>query len=158
MVKVSGFSTEATTWSFGPSLIVPLFDAGKRRADVTAAQARYDQALATYRQAVRNAVKEVEQALVNLDSAARRETDARTAAESSQRYYRAVEANWRSGGASLITLEDARRTAISAELVKSLIGLQRDRVLDWINLYKALGGDWQQRNATSDSNSNATPC
>ncbi len=122
---------------------------------MTAAQARYDQALATYRQAVRTAVKEVEQALVSLDSAARRETDARTAAETSQRYYRAVEANWRSGGASLITLEDARRTAISTEL--ALIGLQRDRVLDWISLYKALGGDWQQRSTAANSTSNAAP-
>ncbi|MDB5800463.1 MAG: outer rane chanel lipoprotein [Rhodocyclales bacterium] len=149
-VKIGGVSNDAASWSFGPALSVPLFDAGKRRAEVTAAQARYDQALATYRLAVRNAVKEVEQALVNLDSAARRETDARTAADSSQRYYRAVEANWRSGGAGLITLEDARRTAISSEL--GLIGLQRDRVLNWINLYKALGGDWQQVSGASAAN------
>jgi len=142
VVNVAGKSTEATSWSFGPALTVPLFDAGKRRADVRGAQARYAQALANYKLAVRSAVKEVEQALVNLDSAARRETDARAAAESAQRYYRAVEANWRSGGANLITLEDARRTANNAEL--SLIGLQRDRVLNWISLYKALGGDWQQ--------------
>jgi outer membrane protein TolC len=86
---------------------------------------------------------EVEQALVNLDSAARREGDARTAADSSQRFYSATEINWRFGGTSLINLEDARRTAIAAEV--SLIDLQRDRVLQWITLYKALGGDWQQR-------------
>jgi NodT family efflux transporter outer membrane factor (OMF) lipoprotein len=149
VVNIAGKNTEATSWSFGPALTVPLFDAGKRRADVRSAEARYAQALANYRLAVRNAVKEVEQALVNLDSAAHRETDARAAAESSQRYFRAVEANWRSGGANLITLEDARRTANNAEL--SLIGLQRDRVLNWISLYKALGGDWQQRTPAEDA-------
>lgn len=153
IVDVAGKSTEATSWSFGPALTVPLFDAGKRRADVSAAQARYGQALANYRGAVRTAVKEVEQALVNLDSAARRESDARTAAESSQRYFNAVETNWRSGGASLLNLEDARRTANTAE--QNLIGLQRDRVLDWITLYKALGGDWPQARSESPDASTA---
>jgi outer membrane protein TolC len=85
---------------------------------------------------------EVEQALVNLDSSARREADSQTAMDSSQRYYRAVEINWRSGGVNLLTLEEARRTANTAEV--TLIGVQRDRVLNWISLYKALGGDWQQ--------------
>ncbi|HSD39371.1 MAG TPA: efflux transporter outer membrane subunit [Rhodocyclaceae bacterium] len=146
VVTLSGSSREASAWSFGPSLTVPLFDAGRRRAEVTAAEARYDQALANYRLAVRNAVKEVEQALVNLDSSARREADAQTAMDSSQRYYRAVEINWRSGGVNLLTLEEARRTANTAEV--TLIGVQRDRVLNWISLYKALGGDWQQNAGT----------
>lgn len=140
-VRLSGKSNEASSWAFGPALSVPLFDAGKRKAAVSSAEARYDEALANYRQAVRTAVKEVEQALVSLDSAARREADARAAAENSQRYYNAVEANWRSGGAGLLTLEEARRTAIAAE--QALIALQRDRVLNWVSLYKALGGDWR---------------
>ncbi|MEC5386868.1 efflux transporter outer membrane subunit [Uliginosibacterium sp. H3] len=153
VIDLAGRSTEASSWSFGPALTVPLFDAGKRRALVDAAEARYDQALANYRQSVRNAVKEVEQALVSLDSAAQREGDAQTAKDSSQKYFNAVETNWRSGGVGLIFLEDARRTAITAEV--NLINLQRDRVLDWIALYKALGGDWQQRAPAASVASNS---
>ncbi len=130
-----------TTWSLGPSLSIPLFDAGKRRAAVDTAQASYRAAFADFRQGVRTAVKEVERSLVNLDSTARRAEEAERAADDYRRYFRATEANWRAGGESLLTLEEARRSALSAEI--SLITLQRDRVEYWIALYKALGGGWR---------------
>lgn len=131
----------ATTWSFGPSLTAPLFDAGKRRANADAARARYDQALASYKQSVRSAVEETEQALVRLESANRREQDARSAAANYRAYLTASEQLWKSGGMSLLDLENARRSAISADL--NVITLKRDQVNDWIALYKAFGGDWQ---------------
>ena len=86
-------------------------------------------------------VKEVEQALVNLDSAGRRSEDADIAAEEYRRYFRATEANWRAGRENLLTLEEARRNALSAEIQQ--ITLQRDRIAYWVALYKALGGGWQ---------------
>jgi NodT family efflux transporter outer membrane factor (OMF) lipoprotein len=130
-----------TAWSFGPALSIPLFDAGRRHAAVDSAQAGYQSALADYRQGVRNAVMEVEQALVKLDSIAHRTEQAEHATEDYRNYFRATEANWQAGGESLITLEEARRLALSAEI--NLITLQRDRVEQWIALYKALGGSWQ---------------
>jgi len=72
--------TDSRPWSFGPALSVPLFDAGKRVAGVQAAEARLAQQRAAYEAAVRAAINEVEQALVNLDSARRREADASAAA------------------------------------------------------------------------------
>ncbi len=130
----------ATTWAFGPSLALPLFDAGKRKATANAASARYDQAQADYKQTVRDAVKEVEQALVRLDSANRRESDARNAAANYRAHVQASEILWKSGGLSLLDMETARRSSITAEL--NVITLQRDQVIHWIALYKALGGDW----------------
>lgn len=130
-----------TSWSFGPSLSLPIFDGGRRRAAVKSAQATYTAALADYRQGVRSAVKEVEQALVNLDSAGRRANDATTAAQEYRRYFEATEMNWHAGRDSLLSLEEARRTALTAEIQR--ITLQRDRVTYWIALYKALGGGWQ---------------
>lgn len=143
---VSGASS-LTTWSVGPSLSIPLFDAGRRHAAVDTARASYQAALADYRQGVRTAVKEVERALVNLDSTARRAEQAERAADDYRRYFRATESNWRAGGESLLTLEEARRSALSAEI--SLITLQRDRVAYWIALYKAFGGGWQPGTAAS---------
>lgn len=140
-VSAAAGASSLTTWSFGPSLSIPLFDAGKRRAAVDMAQAGYLIALADFRQGVRTAVKEVETSLVNLDSTARRAEEAERAAADYRRYFRAIEANWRAGGESLLTLEEARRSALSAQI--SLITLQRDRVEYWIALYKALGGSWQ---------------
>lgn len=140
-VSASSLASSAASWSFGPSLSLPIFDGGRRRAAVDSARAGYTAALADYRQGVRNVVKEVEQALVNLDSAGRRADDAATAAREYRRYFHATEVSWRAGRDSLLTLEEARRTALSAEIQQ--ITLQRDRVAYWIALYKALGGGWQ---------------
>lgn len=140
-ISSSSFSSSSNTWSFGPSISLPIFDGGQRKAEVSIAEANYTVALATYQQDARNAVKEVEQTLVNLDSAARRESTEKISTEQYRSYYKAAEINWRSGGISLITLEDARRQLITAEL--SHITQQRDHVQYWIALYKALGGGWQ---------------
>ena len=140
-VSVVGVASALTSWSFGPTLSLPLFDGGRRRAAVDSARAGYDAAYADWRQSVRTAVREVEQSLVRLDSTARRMEQAERAAQEYRRYLVAAEAQWRAGSTSLIDLEDARRQALSAQI--ELIGLQRDRVTHWIALYKALGGDWQ---------------
>lgn len=140
-VSASDLASSATTWSFGPSLSIPLFDGGKRRAAVDSARAGYTAAIADYRQGTRNVVKEVEQALVNLDSSGRRAEDADIAAQEYRRYFQSIEANWRAGRESLLTLEEARRSALSAEIQQ--ITLQRDRIAYWVALYKALGGGWQ---------------
>ena len=139
-LSASSLAASAASWSFGPSLVLPLFDGGKSKAAVASAQATYDEALASHRSTVRGAVKEVEQALVSLDGAARRSEDAQRAATGYRRYFESTEKNWRAGNINLLTLEEARRSAISAESAQ--ITLQRDRLRYWIALYKALGGGW----------------
>ncbi len=144
---INGMVIRGQTWSYGPSLKLPLFDGGASRAAVEADRATFDNLLATYKQNVRNAVKEVEQALVNLDSATRRQqVEAESAALYAQ-YFKAAEINWKSGGLDLLSLEDARRQKINAEL--NVITQQKNRVLQWIALYKAFGGDWQDTASTS---------
>lgn len=139
-VSASDLASGATTWSFGPSLSIPLFDGGRRRAAVASAEASYDAAFAAWRQGVRTAIKEVEQALVALDRTARQAEQATRATRDYQSYLRATEAKWRAGMDNLLTLEQARRSALSAEVQE--LTLQRERVQAWISLYKALGGGW----------------
>ncbi|MBF0174325.1 MAG: efflux transporter outer membrane subunit [Magnetococcales bacterium] len=127
-------------WSFGPALSLPIMDGGVREANVRSAQGRWQIALANYRQAVRNAVREVESALVNLAALQARLVDGRMAAKRYAAYLSASEDHWRKGGISLLTLEDARRKSIGAQ--RSVIQLERLEVQQWINLYKALGGGW----------------
>jgi multidrug efflux system outer membrane protein len=139
LLTVAG--TQTKPWSFGPSLSLPLFEGGAGVAGINSAKARYAQSLASYRNTVASAVKEVEQALVRLDAAIQREKSTAASAQGYRQFFDATSKNWQAGGVSLLTLEDARRTAISAD--QSLVSLQRDRVLYWIALYKALGGGWQ---------------
>ena len=130
-----------TLWSIGPVTVsLPLFDGGARRANVVAAQARYDEASAVYRGKLRTAVREVEEALVALQSTADRSTDAQVATEGFAASFRATEARFKGGLASLFELEDARRSALQAQI--ALIDLQRERGTAWISLYRALGGGW----------------
>lgn len=136
-----GVSTDGTTWSIGPiAVTLPLFDGGTRRANAEAAKARYEAATVAYAASLRGAVREVESALVALQSTAARGEDARVAAEGFERSYRATESRYRGGVASLFELEDARRSAVAAQ--SALIDLQRERVAAWIALYRALGGGW----------------
>ena len=137
---LTGAAATSLPWSIGPALSLPIFNGGALTAEVKGAEARLMQQQAAYESAVRAAVREVEQALVTLDSAQRREADARTAMEGYARFLAATETHWLAGGVSLLSLEDARRSATTAQ--RKLITLQRDRVLDWISLYKAVGGGW----------------
>ena len=139
--RSGGENTKTDTWTIGPlSVSVPIFDAGRRRANVDAAGARYDYAVASYRSTVRQAVSELEQALVNLDGTAARATDAQTALEGYRVNFTAVEERYKNGMASLFELEDARRTRLAAE--QTVINLQRERSAAWVSLYRAAGGGW----------------
>lgn len=144
-LSVLGGSTSGL-WSFGPSISVPLFDGGARQAAVDSARASHEAAYAQWRGTVRNAVSDVEKALVRLADANLRVVQSDRAAQAYRRYLAGAEAERRAGTVSLLTFEEARRQSLSAQL--DLIGLQRDQVTDWIALYKALGGGWERASST----------
>jgi len=141
--ETTGMTLSSNTWSIGPTVTLPIFDGGELRSKVDSAEAAYAGALATYRSDIRAAVKEVEQALVNLSDAEQRESVEGRSAEQYRQYFRAAELNWRAGGLSLLSLEDARGQMINQEI--SHITQQQNRVQYWIALYKALGGGWRAR-------------
>lgn len=140
-LRAAGITDSATVWSLGPLQVsLPLFDGGTRVANVDAARARYTQAASQYRATLRDAVREVEDALVTLDGTAQRSADARTAIAGFEESLQAARARFERGAGSLFELEDARRSALQAQ--SNLIELQRERVASWITLYRALGGGW----------------
>jgi outer membrane protein, multidrug efflux system len=134
-------TNSGSTWAVGPLQVTfPVFDGGARAADTDAARAAFGEAVALYQARVRTAVREVEDALVALASTGAQQTDAAVAAEGFEYSFRATEARFKGGLASLFELEDARRTAVAAN--GALIDLRRERVAAWISLYRALGGGW----------------
>lgn len=138
-----GVTTTGDTWSIGPlALTLPIFDSGRRSANVDATRARYSEATTNYRAAVRQAVRELEEALVRLDSSAARTTQAVAAVDGYRASFNGTESRYKNGLASLVELEDARRIRLAAET--ALIGLQRERVAAWIAAYRAAGGGWQR--------------
>jgi NodT family efflux transporter outer membrane factor (OMF) lipoprotein len=144
-----GSTTQLDTWSFGPlSLSLPLFDGGKGAANVSAAQANYTQAVAVYRGHVRQAVREVEEALVKLQSADARQQDAQTSATGYAQSLQATQARYSQGFASLVELEDARRSSLAAQSAQLSLALERNQT--WVALYRALGGGFDA-NAPPDA-------
>jgi outer membrane protein TolC len=142
-LRVSGGDGRQTgsVWSLGPLQVsFPIYDAGIRQALADNTRQQYDDALLQYRGRVRLAVREVEDALVNLQASAAREADVQQAAEGFDAAFVATEARFRAGLASVFELEDARRSAVAAQA--SQLAWQRERTLSWINLYRALGGGW----------------
>lgn len=136
-----GNTTDLSTWSIGPvTLSLPIFDGGRRSANVQAAQARYTEAEALYRAKVRQAVREVEDALLGLSSTEAQKLDAVAAAAGYAASFHATQARQQAGSAGLPELEDARRTLLAAQT--SLLQLDLQRTQAWIALYRALGGGW----------------
>jgi len=140
-IYAGGGSAYLDTWSIGPlSLTVPLFDGSRRAANVAAAEARYEEAAALYRARVRQAVREVEQALVSLQSGAARQADADAAVEGYRAAFTGTEALYKNGLANLLLLEDARRTLLAAET--NQVTLRQERQAAGVALYRAVGGGW----------------
>jgi outer membrane protein, multidrug efflux system len=136
LLRVESGSTSGSLWTIGPLQVsLPLFDGGTLQANVVA-----DEAVSAYRGQIRGAVREVESALVTLDSSARRVADTQIAVEGFEASLKAADARFRGGLGSLFDLEDARRSALLAQ--STLVELQRDQVAAWITLYRALGGGW----------------
>ena len=138
---LAGGSQRFNTWSIGPvALTVPLFDGGAADANVDAAKARYEEAAGKYRGVVRQAVREVEESLVTLQSTTDRGSDTQVAAEGYRASFAGTEARYKAGLASLVELEEARRLLLAAQ--SAVVLLERERRNAWIALYKALGGGW----------------
>jgi len=134
-----GTQTNLDTWSFGPlALTLPLFDGGQRAANVVASEANYAQTVTSYRAKVRQAVREVEEALVNLQSAEARKINAEVSIQGFAESLQATQARYDQGLGSLVELEDARRTALAAQSAQLSLALERN--LAWVALYRAVGG------------------
>lgn len=137
-VEAGGLGLSGTTWSLGPTLALPLFDGGRRQAAVDAARADWDAAQSAWRERARVAVREVEDALLRIATADRREPHAVAAARGYHDALEGARARHRAGFASLIELEDARRSALQADA--ALADLRLEQVTAWIALYRAIGG------------------
>lgn len=141
--RASAFGTtfKGPQWSIGPGLVAPLFDGGRNAALVEQADARFAESMTSWQQRARLAVREVESALIRIDSAQARLADADRAVTAYQRYLRAAESRYETGAGSLFEQEDARRSTLQA--AGNLLQLRAERFAAWLSLYKAVGGGWQ---------------
>jgi multidrug efflux system outer membrane protein len=130
----------SVTWSIGPSVTVPVFDAGKRYGAVGIAEAQRDQAFATFHSTLLTALEDVENALVSLSRERMRTAKLSEAAKNYREAARLSRSLFESGSASFMDVLDAERSLYSAE--DSLIQSKVSAAKDYVALAKALGGGW----------------
>ena len=144
-----GFSAQGTNWSFGPQLSMPIFDFGRRRANLEQSQGRYRELEASYRQRAQLAVREVEESLVRLESARVRALQAEASVAEQQRVLSATEERLRTGFGNGSDRNDAARLVLNARSV--VVDATRDELTAWISLYKAVGGGWAETDTVTRS-------
>lgn len=130
----------SVSWSVGPSVTVPVFDAGKRLATVRIAEAQRDQAFSTFHSTLLTALEDVENALVSLSQERIRATKLTEAAKNYREAAKLSRSLFETGSTSFIDVLDAERSLYSAE--DSLIQSKVSAAKDYIALAKALGGGW----------------
>jgi NodT family efflux transporter outer membrane factor (OMF) lipoprotein len=130
----------AQAWSFGPSLDLPVFDAGRRRATVEERRAARDARAAAWRSTVLTAIEEVENAMAALAAERRRNAAQRRTVAAYEGAERLARAQYAAGFASFLDVLDAQRSLGSARdaLVQSDTALSTGAIA----LFKALGGGW----------------
>jgi len=137
------------TWGYtlAPSALLPIFDAGRNRANLQIAQVQRDILLAQYEQAIQSAFREVSDALDSQGSL-REQIDAQRAQLQAERErLRLSDLRYQSGVASYLDLLDAQRSLFALE--QSTVGVRLAQLLNQIQLYKALGGGWMAAEAGS---------
>lgn len=134
------YDLDSRAYSFGPAMSWSVFNGGRVRSNIDAADARTTQALISYERAVLVAIRETEDALVGWSKERLRLAALREAVAADQRAVELAEALVKSGLSSLTPVLDNQRRLYEAEdqAVQSQLAVTRNAIL----VYKALGGGW----------------
>ena len=133
----SALSHGATIWSLASSLTAPIFEAGRRKANIEASKTRADQALLTYLQTALTAFNEVEQALDQERLLAMREARLAEAATHARATETTIETRYRAGLAGVLDLLSAQNAVF--DIQSQLLAVRADRLRNRVALGLALG-------------------
>ena len=132
------------SWGFtlAPSLLLPIFDAGRNQAGLQSATVSRDIAIAQYEKAIQVAFREVADALASRSTLVDQLQAQRavTAAESAR--LKLSDLRYTNGAASYLDLLDAQRSLFAAQ--QALVQTRLAQLQSQVGLYKALGGGWTE--------------
>ncbi|WP_116475341.1 efflux transporter outer membrane subunit [Zobellella maritima] len=124
------------------ALTQTLFDGGQRQSQIRLAESRRHELIEIYRKAILTALKEVEDALGNVALTAAQEQSQQQIVDYARETLRLTELRYREGAEELLSLIDAQRTLFAAE--DQLAIIRQSRLNASLDLFKSLGGGWQQ--------------
>ena len=142
--ELSGlFDGGSGSWLFQPSINLPIFTAGRLKANLDYAEVQKNIQVASYEKAIQGAFQEVADGLAARTTYEQQLSAQRALVGTSEEYYRLAERRFRTGVDSYLTLLDAQRQLFSAQ--QQLIGDRLNQLTSEVNLYKALGGGWNEQ-------------
>jgi multidrug efflux system outer membrane protein len=136
------FSGPAGLWSFGGSLVQPIFNGGRIRSNVKFTEARQQEELLTYQQTIQQAFRGVSDALVEYRKGREFREQQRQLAVSAQDAAHLSEMRYRGGAASYLEVLTNETNYFAAEL--GLAQAQLNELVALVRVYRNLGGGWQQ--------------
>ena len=142
-------ASEATTWSFGPTLSLPVLNQGVLRANRDQSIAQAQQAELAWRGTVLEAVEETQSAQTNVLRNRRAVFATRDSVQSFERLVDLSQRTFEAGTTDLIDLLESQRSLASANM--SLASANRELAASWASLQIAAGKGWLIRMDLSDS-------
>ena len=129
-------------FSLGPlALSLPIFDGGRNQSNLTVAKARYEEAVANHEGKLLTALREVEDALSDVQQRTQQGRVQATSREAATRAYDVARARYERGISTYLDVTDAQRSALAAD--RAAVQINTQRMLATVSFARALGGGWQ---------------
>jgi len=136
------FSGPAGAWSFGASLVQPIFTGGRLRSGVRLAEAQQQTAALFYQQSILGAFRSVSDALIAYRKTREFRAQQELLSQSAEDAARLSHMRYTGGVTGYLEVLTNETNAFSAEL--GLAQARLNELLALVQLYEALGGGWQQ--------------
>lgn len=142
------FKDGSEAWSFAPSITLPIFAAGRNRAQLRVSKINEQIAVANYEKAIQNAFREVADALAVRASIGTQISAQEARVAAARRRYDLSETRFKAGVDSFLTVLLAQQDLFSAQ--QQLISARLARLSNLTTLYAALGGGLKETSAPTN--------
>ena len=132
------FKSGSVGWSFGPSISVPIFDAGRLDANYDVAQIERKQTLASYEKSIQTAFREVSDVLATRATLGEQLEAQYRLQDNFEQTYQIADARFKAGISNYLDVLDAQRSLFSTQ--QGILDLELQKIVSQIELYQVLGG------------------
>jgi multidrug efflux system outer membrane protein len=139
------FKSNFSIWSIAAGLTGPIYQGGRLKAAVQAQQAFWDESIAQYKKTVTGAFRETSDALIAQQTLVTQRTALEGQVKANREAVDLATQRYTGGRANYFEVLDAEQSLFPSE--NALAQTQRDQLVAVVNLYKALGGGWNLKDA-----------
>jgi len=136
------FTGPAGFWTFGGTLAQPIFTAGRLKSNVRLAEARQQESVLFYQETIQGAFRDVSDALIAYRKTQEFSQQQKLLVDSAQDATRLSHLRYQGGATSYLEVLTNDTNYFAAQL--GLVQAQLNELLALVQLYKGLGGGWQQ--------------